>query len=138
MADDFVCRTIDPNNVAGAKINAIFPGRYTSRLYKFSPVDYENLRAAKHVLENPARIFFGVREFNEGGWCYTGRPAEWHIREAVVAPFPKDKVFAVYLNPKMRVYECRAEYAAPDDPLCPIDWQRRYRGLIWTSISSRT
>ena len=76
-----------------------------------------------------------MREFNEGGWCYTGRPTEWYIREGVVVSFPDNMVFAVYLNPNMRVYECRAEYVAPNAPLCPKDWQTRYRGLIWKSTS---
>lgn len=135
MADDFACRAINPNNPTGEKVDAIFPGFYTTRLYKYSPVAFENLRAAKYVLENPKRIFFGVREFNEGGWCYTGRPVEWFIKERTVVPFPDGKIFAVYLNPRRQVYECRAEYAANDDPLCPIQWQERYRGLIWKSTS---
>lgn len=135
MARDFFCKTIDPNNPPGPKIDAVLPGVYTARLYKYSPVDYENLRAAKHVLENPKRIFFGVRVFNQGGWCYAGRPAEWCKMARAVVPFPKDKVFAVYLNLNMHVYECRAEYAATDDPLCPRGWQERYRGLTWKSTS---
>jgi hypothetical protein len=138
VADNFACKTLDPKNPAGPKVDATFPGSYTLRLYKYSPVDYENLRAAKHVLENPDRIFFGVREFNEGGWCYTGRPAEWYIKEQVVRPFPENRVFAVYLNPRMSVYECRAEYAADDDPLCPVNWRTRYRGLTWKSTSLQT
>lgn len=131
MAADFACKTLDPGDPTGPKVDAIFPGDYTLRLYKYSPVDYENLRAAKYVLEHTERIFFGVREFNEGGWCYTGRPVEWHVKEGVVAPFPKNMVFAVYLNPNMRVYECRAEYVADDDARCPKGWQTRYRGLTW-------
>jgi hypothetical protein len=138
LADDFACETIDPNEPTGAKVTAIFPGDYTLRLYKYSPVDYWNLIAAKYVLEHPERVFFGVREFNEGGWCYTGRPAEWYVKEGIVAPFPDNMVFAVYLNPYMRVYECRAEYAAADDPRCPKDWKTRYRGLSWKSTSWRT
>lgn len=137
MAADYACKTIDPNNPAGRKIDAIFPGRYTLHLYKCSPVDYENLRAAKYVLENPKRIFFGVRMFNQGGWCYTGRPHDWYIKQQAIVPFPKGMVFAVYLNPRMHVYECRAEYAAADDPLCPANWQERYRGLTWKSTSSK-
>jgi len=105
------------------------------RYYKYSPVRYWNLIAAKYVLERPERVFWGVRQFNEGGWCYTGHPAESCIREEVAAPFPDGKDFAVYLNPKMRVYECRAEYAAQDDPHCQVDWQDRYRGLTWKSTS---
>ena len=147
MTADYACKTIDPNNPAGPKIDAIFPGAYTLRLYKYSSVDFENLRAAKYVLENPKRIFFGVRAYNQGGWCYTGRPADlmkarfspswgtWYIKERAVAPFPKDRVFAVYVNSTMHVYECRAEYADPVDPLCPVNWQDRYRGLTWKSTS---
>jgi hypothetical protein len=138
VARDFLLKTVDPRDPLGPKIDVIFPGAYTLRLFKDSPVDYENLRAAKHVLENPERIFFGVREFNEGGWCYTSRPADWFIRERIVVPFPLDLVFAVYLNPNLRVYECRAEYAAQDDRLCPANWQKRYRGLVWKNTSSRT
>jgi hypothetical protein len=136
LAADYECETIDPNNPTGPKVKAIFPADYTLRLYKYSPVDYENLRAAEHVLKNPKRIFFGVRAFNDGDWwCYTGRPTEWCIREGLVVPFPKDKVFAVYLSPRLRVFECRAEYVDRDDPLCPVDWQTRYRGLTWPSTS---
>lgn len=135
MAADFACKTIDPENSGGPKIDAIFPGDLTLRYFKYSPVRYMNLIAAKYVLEHVQRIFFGVREYNEGGWCYTARPAHWYIREKVMAPFPEDMVFAVYLNPHMRVYECRAEHAAHDDPLCPVDWQNRYRGLTWKSTS---
>ena len=135
MTADYVCKTVDPNNPTGPPTDAIFPGDLTLRYYKYSPVRYWNLIAAKYVLQHTGRIFFGVREYNEGGWCYTGRPAEWYLREDRTAPFPKDMVFAVYLNPNMRVYECRAEYAADDDPLCPVDWQNRYRGLVWKSTS---
>lgn len=114
----------------------IFPAGYTDRLYKSWPVDFQNLRAAKYVLENVERIFFGVRDFNEGGWCYTACPGTWYIRERIEVPFPKDKVFAVYVNPRLHVFECRAEWAADDDPLCPVDWQTRYRGLAWQKSTS--
>ena len=135
LTSDFLFKAIDPANPNGPKVDVTFPGDLTLRLYKYSSVRYENLRAAKYVLENTERIFFGVREFSKGGWCYTGRPVEWYIRENIVAPFPEHMVFAVYLNPNMRVYECRAEHAADDDPLSPVDWQKRYRGRAWKSTS---
>jgi len=131
MAADYVCQTLDPNNPDGPRIDVVFPARYTLGLYKHSPVDFENLRAAKYVLENTERIFFGVREFNEGGWCYTGRPSTWYIRETIEVPFPKNRLFAVYVNPLMHVFECRAEFADDLDPLCPVNWRDRYRGLTW-------
>lgn len=137
MAADFFCETIDPNNPDGPKIKAVFPAGYTLKLYKNWPVDYENLRAAKYVLENTKRIFLGIREFNEGGWCYTSKPKEWYIKENIVVPFPGDKlVFAVYVNPRMAVFECRPEQIATDDPFAPINWNTRYSGgLVWKSIS---
>ena len=137
MADDFACKTIDPDNPDGPRIDAIFPGALTLRYWKYSPVRYYNLIAAKFVLEHPQRVFYGVREYNEGGWCYTARPDEWYVKESVTAAFPASMVFAVYLNPNMRVYECRAEMAASDDRMCPVDWRNRYRGLIWKNTSSK-
>ena len=136
MAADFNCETINPEDPEGPKIAAVFPGGYTSRLFKYSPVDFENLRAAKFVLENTERIFFGVRDFSEGGWCYTGHPATWYIRKGIEVPFPADRVFAVYMSPRMHVYECRAEYIDDQNPLCPVDWQTRYRGLTWPKSTS--
>lgn len=129
-ADDYKCLTIDPLNPSGDKSYAIIPGSWYIELYKHSPVEYENLRCVKVVLEDPQRIFYGPREYNEGGWCMTGRPLEWHVKSDVVRPFPPDLVFAVYLNPHMRVYEARAEFAADDDRLAPIDWMNRYKGRI--------
>ncbi len=131
MVTDISCKTLNPVDPDGPKLDAIFPAGYTTKLYKYWPVDFDNLRAAKFVLENTERIFFGVRKFTEGGWCYTGRPTEWYIKEGIEVPFPPDKVFAVYMNSRMHVYECRAECADNQDPLCPVGWQTRYGGLTW-------
>jgi len=133
--NDYVQPIINPVDVTGPRINAIIPCDLILRYYKMHPVRYENFRAAKTVMEEPVRIFSGVRQFNEGGWCFTGRPEIWHIREAVTAPFPDNLVFAVYLNPAFVVYECRAEKSADDDGDCPYDWQNRYTGLIWKRTS---
>jgi hypothetical protein len=135
MGHDFSMPIMNPEDPTGPQIEAIIPYRLISRYYTLYPVRYENLRAAKHVLDKPLRIFSGVRVFNEGGWCFTGRPSNWYIRESVTASFPETLIFAVYLNPRYYVYECRAENAAQDDKECPDDWQNRYKGLIWKSTS---
>jgi len=135
MSHDYSQEIINPEDPTGPKIEAVIPYRLILRYYKYHPVRYENFRVARHVLENPLRIFRGVRQFNEGGWCFTGRPVLWHIREAVTAPFDESLVFAVYLNPQLKVYECRAERSASDDRDCPEDWQNRYSGLIWKNTS---
>ena len=135
MTADYRCKTRNPEDPDGPLVDVFFPGDLTSRLYKYASVRYQNLIAAKAILENTRRIFRGVREYNQGGWCYTGQPQSWFIREDVEVPFPPDKVFAVYVNPQMRVYECRAEFCADDDELCPVDWRDRYGALIWKSTS---
>jgi|DewCreStandDraft_4_1066084.scaffolds.fasta_scaffold121423_2 hypothetical protein len=135
MSHDYFQPIINPTDPKGEKVKAVLPHRLILMYYKYYPVRYENLRAAKFVLENPERIFNGVRQFNEGGWCFTGRPRIWHVKEDVTVPFPDDLVFAVYLNSRFVVYECRAERAATDDPNCPEDWQNRYSGLVWKNIS---
>jgi len=133
MPNDYFLEVIDPNNPKGNKAKARLPHRLYMNYFKYHPVRYENLRATKYVLEHTARIFYGVRRFNEGGWCYTGRPESWCIREGVTAPFPTNLVYAVYLNSRLAIYEARAENAAQDDTLCPADWQNRYGGLTWKS-----
>src|SRR5437867_2194753 len=92
---NYLVDIINPENVNGPKIKAIIPHRVYLRFYWKSPVKYENLVAAKFVLENPLRIFSRVRQFNEGGWCFTGKPTSWNIREGVRVPFLEHLVFAV-------------------------------------------
>jgi hypothetical protein len=135
MPNNFPIDIINPNNPAGEKVQAIFPYAWFSHLYKFYPIRYKNLEVAKFVLQNPKRIFSGIRHYNQGGWCFTGKPVLWHIRENVQAPFPDNLIFTVYLNPRLYIYEARAENCANDDNLCPEDWKNRYGGLIWKSIS---
>src|SRR6266516_2865758 len=105
MPNDYLIEIINPNNLKGPKTIAKIPYRVILNYYKYHPVRYENFRAAKCVLEHPDRIFSGVRQFNEGGWCFTGRPETWYILEGVSAPFPRHLIYAVYLNPKLDVYE---------------------------------
>lgn len=135
MADNFKLAARNPEDPDGQLVDIIIPGSYYERLYKISSVKYENLRAAKYVLENTAAIFAGVREFDDGGWCYVGKPPDWFIKPNIEVPFPDDRVFAVYINPNLRIYEHRAEYASEDDCRFPKDWKNRYQGLIWISTS---
>lgn len=127
--------TLNPLDPMGTKIEITIPGDLIERFHKTEPVKYENFRAVKKVLDNPLRIFSGVRTFNEGGWCYVGRPDVWCVRERVIMDFPKHLVFAVYVNPAMFLYEFRGERADSSDPLNPINWEDRYGGVVWKSTS---
>ena len=135
MTRNYTYQTTNPTSPEGPKVDVVIPGDLILKLHKDNSVKYQNFETAKYVLDNPERIFSGVRQFNEGGWCYVGCPAEWYIKERVCVPFPQDKIFAVYLNINMFLYEFRAEFRADDDSMCPKDWKNRYRGLVWKNTS---
>jgi len=135
LTRNYQYQTINPEDPTGPKIDVTIPGDLILKFYTTNYVKYQNFEAAKYVLDNPRRIFSGVRQFNEGGWCYVGCPQNWYIKERVCVPFPDNMIFTVYLNLNMFLYEFRAELRDDDDPLSPIDWKYRYRGLIWKSTS---
>ena len=135
MTANFSMTVRDPRMAAGEPVTAVIPGELVRRVYKTAPVRYENLRAAHFVLGHTERIFAGIREYQEGGWCYTARPEEWCVAPKVTAPFPEGRVFAVYVNSRFVVYEWRAERSDPDDPLSPLGWRDRYRSLVWKRTS---
>lgn len=127
--------TISPNNPTGPKINVFLPRSICDRAYKYDSVKYENLRAVEEVLSNPQRIFWGTREHSEGGWCYTGKPKKFYIRENEVIDFPNNMVFAVYITDRYEVFDWILEHVDEEDNLSPKDYKERYRGLKWKSTS---
>lgn len=120
----------------GARIDGVIPGIVYEHAFKTEPIKYWNLIPAKQVLETPLLIFEGVRQFNEGGWCYVGRPTEYYLREQVtVSPLEPERVFTVYLNPRMMVYEWRLESADRSGIAFPKDHFTRYDRLAWRHTS---
>jgi|ERR1022692_180769 hypothetical protein len=135
MPNDYLIEIINPIDPKGQKVQAIIPHTLILNYYKYHPVRFENFRTVRYVLANTDRIFSGIRQFNEGGWCFTGKPKSWYIKESVQAPFPENLVFSVYLNSRLYIYEARAEKCAVEDNLCPENWQNRYGALIWKTTS---
>jgi hypothetical protein len=76
MGKNFQLETMDPRNLPHGRTVVTIPHSLILCFFKYRPVDYENFRAAREVLENPKRIFVGIRAHNEGGWCFAGRPKE--------------------------------------------------------------
>src|SRR6185436_15832843 len=105
------------------------------RAYKTNEVKYQNLRAAKFVLQKALLIFEGVREHQEGGWCYVARPTEYFLRPSIVVPFPPGMVFAAYLNPVRRLYDWRLEPAESPGSPYPSGHKSRYTREAWKNIS---
>ncbi len=132
---NYTFKTLDPETPDGPLGEVTLYHSTYLHAYKYSPVEYENIVAAKEVLDHPERIFEGVRAFNDGGWCYTGRPSRWCIKEGVFVPFPDDLIFTVYINPGRAIYSWRAEKAAQNDKNSPDDWENRYQSLTWSRIS---
>ena len=133
----YECETIDPRRRDGSRTTVRLSIQLARKYLKLISVDYMNLGlCAKEVLDDPQRIFEGVRGYEEGGWCYTGRPSEIYVTEGVTAPFQERFVYAVYVSPSLEIYWWCPEKCDPQDPLCPLDWQNRYDGgLIWTNTS---
>lgn len=123
----------DPNNPSDpdATIDALFPQALLDEYWKTKPVRVYNLRPAVEVLEAPERIYYGVRKYNEGGWCYVGRPKQFAKKPAVWVPLPQHLLFAVYMNPMYHVYLWRLEKTSTEDPWAPVDSETRYGGVSW-------
>ena len=128
---NYESEALDPENPEGPKTVILIPAALYKRYYKYNPVKYENLRAVKYVLENTDRIFWGIREHSDGGWCYVGKPDNWTIKPKCQVPFPDDKVFALYVNPSKCLFEYGAEAADTEDPLSHYEWKERFRGRTW-------
>jgi hypothetical protein len=135
LVANYDIETVNPDKPDGPPVKVTIPAEVSTWAFKHNPVRYQNLMAARDVLVDPKRIFWGIRQFSDGGWCYCGRPEQWTIKEGVVATFPDNLVYTVYVDPRWNLFEWRAAEAADDDPMCPVGWRERYRGLRWKSTS---
>lgn len=121
---------IDPE-APDRRIEALIPKEVLYNYYKTHPVTWHNVVVAKEVLENPARIYYGIRDHQKGGWCYTGRPMQFWKKPGITVPLPTTHLFTVYMNPSYHVYLWRLEKVDPQDLFAPIDWRERYGGMSW-------
>ena len=106
---------------------------------------------AASVLEDPVRIFKGIREFAEddflgkvpnldtedwsSSWCYVGVPDFRYTKDGKEVPFEKRMVFCVYVNPRLEIFHHRPDMADRFDLKCPTGYQTRFGGTIWTKSS---
>ena len=135
MAKDYYFDVRDPRNPENATVKSKLPGPLYQKHYKSNFVKYMNLKAAKEVIEDTKLIFAGVREFQEGGWCYVGKPSMHYIRDTITVPIPPGHVFTVYMNPVMMIYEWRLEITEGAGSLLPLGHKARYERLAWQSTS---
>ena len=129
---DVPTRAKDPEDPAGGKIVDItFPGVLLTRWFAEAQVRVWNVKPAQSVLLDPDAVFAGVRTYNQGGWCYVGRPAMHFVRPNIEVSLPPGHVFAVYVNPARLAYQWRLEVADPEDSRLPVDWTSRYDDILW-------
>jgi len=134
----FQYEVLDPHNPAGPPAIVTIPCDLVRRWYKYSYVDYQNLAGpGVEVLDKPLAIFGGVRAYEQGGYCYLGKPAQWYIRRDCLVSFPANRIFGVYVNPNFWLYDVQAEKLERDDPFRPVNWRNRYEVLLWIRSASR-
>jgi hypothetical protein len=130
----YLVQTINPENPTGDKIDVIITEKNLDYWFAHKPVKFQNLiTCGKQVLANPKRIYRGLRELSEGGWCYVGKPDTWFLTVDQEVPFPNNKVFALFVNDRMYLYDFVAELCDPEDPISIINWRTRFGGRVWSS-----
>lgn len=128
----WLAQALNPVDPDGEAIQLIIPGERIEQVWGLSSVKVLNLCCADAVLRAPYAVFSGIRTWNRDGWCYVGRPAcDWYVRPDVTATFPENFVFVVYVNPRMEIYEWRAEYSDILDRNLPEGWQNRFGAIVW-------
>jgi len=84
------------------------------------------------VLKAPMAIFEGLeREGFEKGLCFTGKTDRYRLRQAVETPFPRGKVFAIYMDKSRFIFEWRLEREDPEHDGHPVRWTQRFTRRLW-------
>ncbi|MCX5674736.1 MAG: hypothetical protein NTX87_06985 [Planctomycetota bacterium] len=132
--DGILVDALNPHEQTGATWSVLLPIGLVRHWLKESEVDYQNLKhLVPEILRKPVAVFGGVRVYEQGGYCYLGKPADWYIRPNCLVPFPKERIFAVYVNPMCRLYEIQAEKVEPPSLYRPKGWKDRYEALLWST-----
>ena len=126
----------NPHDPGKGSFVARIPCDLALRWYKYDYVTYQNLVPARDVLLAPRAVFTGVRDYEEGGYCFLGLPEQWYIRQDCLVPFPPMKILAVYLNPNRWLYDVQAEKTESIGGVLPVRWKERYEALLWPTNTS--
>lgn len=125
--------------IDGKDVEIRIEPNYYKHLLIYWPNDFKNLEIAYEVLQNPNRIFSGLKRpysNSSNKLCIVGKPRYWYVgKESIYIPFPTNLVYLVFLNERKSLYEFRAEKSDIGDPLSPENWENRFRELIWKKNS---
>jgi hypothetical protein len=131
--DGYDVEALNPHGQTAATWTVLVPVSLVRHWLKESEVDFQNLKhLVPAILRAPVAVFEGVRDYEEGGYCYLGKPTDWYVKPRCLVPFPKDRIFAVYVNPMRRLYDIQAEKTEPGSMYRPEGWKERYEALLWS------
>lgn len=86
----------------------------------------------QEVLLSPKAIFVGLRQFQQGGVCYVGRPSRRWFDSGSQGPPPPGMVYTVFVNPRDMVFDWGWERSDQENPEWPEGYQDRfYGGRLW-------
>ena len=99
----------------------------------------------QEILLRPTVIYEGVRDYQEGGQCFCGKPSYRWTNKGVQCPPRPQFVFGVYVNPQGEIYTWRWIEEDKKKPGYPSDiagfevrditrscgWRRQKGGVSW-------
>lgn len=138
--DHYTISAICPNTgkkitlkLSRAEVGRVVKNGPRSRYYELAGTADPNFDGSSvyNVLNSPAVIFEGIRRFQKGGQCYCGVPPQRWTEGGNMTPPPPGMVFAVYVNPGGWIYDWRWEKMDPSQPEYPVDFQKRFKEVLW-------
>jgi hypothetical protein len=85
----------------------------------------------QEVLLHPVAVFEHIREHQDGGYCYSGKPSCRFTNGGSKIPPMPNMVYCVYVNNAGRYFESGWEQEDPDKPGYPLGYQDRFKTTIW-------
>ncbi len=82
------------------------------------------------VLTEPVVVFGGLRDLQEGGVCYCGKPQQRWTEGGVRCPPPPNRVFLVFVNPRDEVFDWAWAEEDPEMPGYPVGHESRFKGGV--------
>jgi hypothetical protein len=98
-----------------------------------SPGKCHDVRIARTVLEDPRRIYSGIRpdEVDDWGWCYVS-PYNSHFSErGKEVDLEGEWLFLAFISPRYTLLEWGLERPTEGDPLLPESANIRFGQLVW-------
>ncbi len=90
----------------------------------------------QQVLAKPRAVFSGVRDYEQGGYCYCGLPTAAYTNGGSKVPPRPGMIYCVYVDPRDWVYEWGWEVPDEIEVSLPEDYDapERFERMIWPAL----